>query len=77
MQVKHAALYNRSDEFLMALHSIDYKFLLLPLVFIFLRFWSFIDDVLHIFAGISTLPQGFTLVLIVLGVSIVTVTVVH
>ena len=54
---------------MMALQSVDYKFLLIPLVFIVLRVWSLIGDILHLYKGISRLSKGLSLILVILGVS--------
>lgn len=70
VQVKNTALYRQSDKFLLALLSIDYKFLLVPLAFIILRFWSFLGDVLHLYAGMRRLNTGLSFALVILGVSV-------
>lgn len=69
-QVKNTAVYRRSDKFLLALLSIDYKFLLIPLAFIFLRFWSFLGDALHLYAGMKNISTGLSFALVILGVSL-------
>lgn len=63
-------MYQRSDEFRFALHSIDYKFLLIPLIFIFLRLWSFIEDVLYVYIGVHHVPEALAVLLTLLGVSV-------
>lgn len=55
---------------MLALLSVDYKFIFIPLAFIFLRLWSFVGDVLHLYIGKTTLNEGFSFTLIVLGVSV-------
>ena len=55
---------------MLALLSIDYKFLAIPLAFILLRVWSFVADVLHLYIGMHHLSKPVSLTLIVLGVSI-------
>ena len=69
-QLDHAALYRRSDEYRFALHSIDYKFLLIPLFFVFLRLWSFIEDILYVFVGVHNLWEPLAVSLTLLGVSV-------
>lgn len=54
---------------MLALLSIDYKFLAIPLAFILLRVWSFIADVLYLYIGLHHLNEPLALTLIVLGVS--------
>ena len=69
-QVKNTALYRRSDKFLLALLSVDYKFLLVPLAFIFLRLWSFIGDIIHLYMGIENMNEKLSLALIIMAVKI-------
>lgn len=69
MQAKNTAVYRMSDKLMLALLSIDYKFLSIPLAFILLRLWSLIADVLHLYLGRNDLNKGLSLVLIILGVS--------
>lgn len=66
-KVKNTAMYRRSDKLLLALSSLDYKFILIPLAFIFLRFWSFLEDVLHLYARIDKLQTWLSLMLTILG----------
>ena len=54
---------------MLALVSIDYKFILIPLAFILLRVWAFIGDIIHVYFGKNHLNEGISLVLIVLAVS--------
>lgn len=62
-------MYHRSDEFRTALHSIDYKFLLIPLLFVFLRLWSFVEDILYVYLGVRDVPEAPAVALKLLGVS--------
>lgn len=66
-KVKNTAVYRRSDKFLLALLSIDYKFLLIPLAFVFLRMWSIFGDVLHLYFGVGKLKMGLSFTLLILG----------
>jgi hypothetical protein len=53
----------------LALLSIDYKFLLIPLAFIVLRFWSFLGDIMHLYAGIRHMNANLSFTVVILGVS--------
>ena len=70
LQAKNTAVYRQSDRLMLALVSIDYKFILIPLAFILLRIWSFIGDILHLYIGMSRLDPRVSLILIILGVSL-------
>ena len=69
LQAKNTAVYRRSDKFMLALLSIDYKFLSIPLAFILLRVWSFVSDLLYLYIGIDHLAGGIHSILVILGVS--------
>lgn len=60
--------FHRVDRLSLALQNVDYKFLLIPVMFIVLRFWSFLGDVLNVFVDVQ-MPIWFARVLIVLEVS--------
>lgn len=62
--------YQASDRLSLALQKIDYKFLLIPVVFIVLRLWSFLGDVLNVFVVGLHIPRWMALALIILEVCI-------
>ena len=72
-QIKQPFKYHSSDRLALALQSVDYKFLLIPVVFIVLRFWSFLGDVLNVFLVGVHIPQWLALCLITLEVCMFTV----
>ena len=49
---KTAPLFN-SERFWLALQGVDYKFLLIPVVFIILRMWTCIVAILFIYVGLD------------------------
>lgn len=51
-QVKIAGPNAQSNRLLSALQKLDYKFLLVPVVFILLRIWSFIGDIVFVYFGV-------------------------
>lgn len=69
MQLKSTAIYRSSDRMMLDLRNIDYKFLLIPVVFIGLRFWSFLGDILHVYIGLRHISSWIAVILIVLEVS--------
>ncbi len=77
MQLKTIAVYRSSDQLALNLRNIDYKFLLIPVVFIGLRFWSFLGDLLHVYIGVDRIPTAVATALILLQVRGVKVVELH
>ena len=70
-QIRNADSYLISTRVLSALQKLDYKFLLIPVAFIVLRMWSFMGDVVFVFAGVKHIkPTGLAMALMVLEVHI-------
>lgn len=58
-------------QFWSSLHHVDYKFVIIPVVFIFLRIWSAIMNILYLYARIDSdaLSNELSLALLYLSVS--------
>lgn len=68
-EVKIAGPNAQSDRLLSALQKLDYKFLLVPVVFILLRMWSFMGDIVFVYFGLSQIhPHGLAKMLMYLEV---------
>ena len=70
MQVKEVEEYISSKRFWSSLHHVDYKFLIIPVVFVFLRVWSIILSVLYDYLqmDVDQVPYQFNLALLYLSV---------
>ena len=64
---------NSMDKYTTMLHSIDYKFTVIPAVFVSLRIWSCILGILYDYAQLTDrqIPHWISLLLIYLSVSCV------
>ena len=71
--MQYEELKNDADAkvYLQAMYNIDYKFIVIPLMFIFLRIWSLITDTLLIYIQIPSdeIPQWIMKALLYMGVS--------
>ena len=56
------------EKFWSSLNHVDYKFVIIPVVFVFLRIWTEIVVILYIYVKIG-LPTGANLALFYLAVS--------
>ena len=58
-----------------AMYNIDYKFIAIPLMFIFLRIWTLIESILIVYCQIPTdnIPPWLLKALLYLGVSVVSI----
>ena len=61
-----------ADRFWQALHTVDYKFLLISLVFVALRMWTCIVNIVFIYAHLESaqIPTWLDKMLVYLAVSI-------
>ena len=73
LQVNAIKDYITPDKFWSSLHHVDYKFLIIPVVFVFLRVWSAILSILYdyIQLDVSHVPKSLNMVLLYLSVSVV------
>ena len=71
-QVKVVKNYITPERFWSSLHHVDYKFLSIPVVFVFLRIWTTILSVLYdyIQLDVARVPNSVNLALIYLSVSL-------
>ena len=75
MQIKETKNYNITPKrFWSSLHHVDYKFVLIPVVFVFLRIWTGIMNILYLYIRVDevatyTLPQWINQALLYLSVS--------
>ncbi len=67
-QLKTIAVYRTSDQLTVDVRNLDYKFLLIPVVFIGLRLWSFLGDLLNVYVGVQDIPYSLATALILLQV---------
>ena len=67
--MKEVKNYITPKRFWSSLHHVDYKFVIIPVVFIFLRIWSGIMNILYLYARIETLPKELNQALLYLSVS--------
>ena len=70
MEVKN---YITPKRFWSSLHHVDYKFVIIPVVFVFLRIWTGIMNILYLYIQldheVATLPQRLNQALLYLSVS--------
>ena len=76
--MKEVESYISPDRFWSSLHHVDYKFLIIPVVFVFLRVWTEILSILYDYIKIAPerVPTGINLLLYYLAVSAITVCVI-
>ena len=69
--MKEVENYISPDKFWSSLHHVDYKFLIIPVVFVFLRVWTEILSVLYDYIKLKPeqLPNGLNGFLFYLSVS--------
>ena len=69
-QVKEMENHFNAKRFWSSLNHVDYKFVIIPVVFVFLRIWTEIMNILFLYVQISydTLPESVTLALLYLSV---------
>ena len=69
-QVNAIKEYVTPEKFWSSLHHIDYKFLIIPVVFVFLRIWSAILGILYDYMQleVSQVPKSLNLALLYLSV---------
>ncbi len=70
-QLKKSQPYFNSERYHQALHSVDYKFLLIPVAFVILRIWTCICGVLFIYSDVEfkDVPKWLGVLLINFSVS--------
>ena len=71
MQVYDAQRYVTKQRFWDAVHTMEYKLILIPLAFLLLRIWSCIINIVYVYVGLKVhaVPHQLTLALIYLSVS--------
>ena len=67
-QLKRSTMFVSSERFWIAVHNLDFKLLLVPVAFLLLRIWSFIEAVVYIYMG-QHLPDGLHHWMVYLSVS--------
>lgn len=69
--MKEVSGNSTEDKFWSSLNHVDYKFVIIPIVFVFLRIWSEIVVILYIYVkiGFKTLSKEVNLALFYLAVS--------
>lgn len=65
-------MFVSSERFWNAVHSLDFKLLLIPLAFLLLRIWSFIEAIVYIYMG-EHLPDTVHHVIIYLSVIMIVI----
>ena len=70
-QMKEVKDYITPKKFWSSLHHVDYKFLIIPVVFVFLRVWTGIMNILYLYLRLDTaaLSKELNLALLYLSVS--------
>ena len=72
VQIKEVKNYITPKRFWSSLHHVDYKFVIIPVVFVFLRIWTGIMNILYLYIRVdevATLPQRLNQALLYLSVS--------
>ena len=71
IQVRDVEELISPERFWSSLHHVDYKFLIIPVVFVFLRVWSIILSILYdyIQLDVNQVPSNVNLALLYLSVS--------
>ena len=70
LQVRDVEEYKSPRQFWSSLHHVEYKFLVIPLVFLFLRVWSLILSILYDYLelDVDQVPSQLNLALLYLSV---------
>ena len=74
VQIKETKDYITPKRFWSSLHHVDYKFVIIPVVFVFLRIWTSIMNILYLYVRVDevtphSLPQWLNQTLLYLSVS--------
>ena len=67
--MKEVKNYITPKKFWSSLHHVDYKFVIIPVVFVFLRIWTGIMNILYLYINIDELPPQLNQALLYLSVS--------
>ena len=67
--MKEVKNYITPERFWSSLHHVDYKFVIIPIVFVFLRIWTGIMNILYLYIQLDGVPPRLNQALLYLSVS--------
>ena len=67
--MKEVKKYITPERFWSSLHHVDYKFVIIPIVFVFLRIWTGIMNILYLYIQLDGVPPRLNQALLYLSVS--------